>query len=45
MYEGINQVQEMKRVDVPPQPQEDVLTYDRYKHEREEIITDHEKDI
>ncbi len=44
MYEGSNQVQEMKHADQPSPPGKETPTYDQYKQERQEIITDHESD-
>lgn len=42
IYESSQQVQEMKRADELPQPDKEAPSYDRYKRERQEIITDHE---
>lgn len=44
MYEGSNQVQEMKHADELPQLDEEPPTYDQYQRERQEIITDRESD-
>ena len=44
MYEGCNQVQEMRHADQPPPPGKETPTYDQYERERQEIIKDHESD-
>ena len=42
MYEGSNQIQKMKNADEPPFPGKEPPTYDQYKRERQEMLTDHE---
>lgn len=44
MYESSQQVQEMKYGDELPQPDKEAPTYDQYKRERQEIITDPESE-
>lgn len=44
IYESSQQVQEMKYADELPQPDKEAPTYDQYKRERQEIITDHESE-
>jgi hypothetical protein len=44
IYEGSNQAQEMKHADKVPQPGKEAPTYDQYKQERKEIVTDHGND-
>lgn len=42
IYEGSNQVQEMRHAGEPPQPGNETQAYDQYKRERQEILTDQE---
>ena len=45
MYEGANQAQQMEHPEEPSTPEKEPLpTYDQYKRERQEIVTDQEKD-
>lgn len=44
MYEGSNHAQKMKHADQPLPPDEKPLTYDQYKRERQEIISNHKSD-
>jgi hypothetical protein len=42
MYEGLNQIQEMKSADEQPLPDKEAPPYDQYKRERQEMSSDHE---
>ncbi|MBU3949166.1 MAG: hypothetical protein KJ882_07055 [Proteobacteria bacterium] len=42
MYEGSKQVQEIKHADETQRPGKEPPTYDQYKRERQEILTEQE---
>ena len=42
IYEESNRIQEMERENSPPLPEEEPLTYEQYKRERQEMLKDGE---
>ena len=42
IYEGSNRTQEMQSDEVAPLPDKKPPTYEKYKRERQEILTNHE---